>query len=1221
MDGASSSTHVSGWFIAGIVALIVGVACFLLLAWRLRKRKADGQSAPDLAGAWRRAVADMPKSERDGPVIVVLGERLAGKSTLVRGALAEADRYEVSRDLDVYSGSGQRVQELSADVLYDPREATESALRKLWKSVALSALRVVLVVNARSLTWNEAGLRDLGRTARRKLDMLSELRGSKVHVRIAVTHLDERSSGFVPLCKVLENTGERRPIPHDGTDSTLAAWRRVSPRGASSRALPSVVDFVSNEGSTTKDGASTLRSLSPLLDVLLAPGKEAPVVDGVFLSGAPPDEPFCATGDALAADSDLAEKDARARRLRLVQRVALALAALMLAGVIAFFVQRQAADQTERAVAVLETAVKNGTPVTRKVELRAAQEILEMRRAGVLFSGESEDLAKRYVTAIDDGKLLPLLRSGDRTARIRALAVLDAGPEDPLRAEILKDKATWAKALGVLPETLDAYLEVSDGSRVSEEELSRLPPIAKPGKGSSLDDWRAYFERLSAVYGGKRLDEATLSGLQADGRELRRAVDEAASQTELAEIARLLSERHPAQKDLFGSPTSMDAGPWMQESSKSLRGLLQTVFGASLDGPAGAGKGLRETLGDLRVITVAPVFVAEAVEEEPEEEEPAPSWLDRLKKLAGPAVASAAPSALPSALASAAPSAAASASATAAGSASAAASASGGAGSAAPEKKEPEPVVYDITLQSKRWTFDSTLWSKAIVTGRSARYLDAVFADAQTRSVLFPKNARYEPVLPSPGRGASHYIDGIYTHEAFTADVAPGLLGFESALDPTGLSTTDRETYLRPTRKAASDYATGLRNAIDAYYQSFQISSGGAASLAADVADIVSPASFMTDFLKRTADLATMPSQPSALLRPVADKVADYGPIARLMTGENGKYPALEPYYKLLIALIPQLSDKAAPAPPKEAPLDARLAPIGVLAYSALRDPQKSVYSQVEAWLNDAAIPESLRRPFRLPVYKALALGKADIERALEDAYRRDLKPVVTPLLERFPFEPRSDIDARATDVEAVFGPKGSFYTAFAALVGPVCREGPPGVFTPLEVPAAGTVRIPPSALRLATWAHKLTRLLFGADGKPQPIALSVKAPPLSPVERERTVTFAFLLAGQTSFYAFNQAPSWTSFPVTWFPVDAPGRASVGIQTMVTGGGEPRILTLDAPASDFAFFRLLARTEIQAAGANVTWEFPPEVPGGPKRYAAFLFQPSPAGLLRAPILD
>ncbi|WP_437973480.1 hypothetical protein WMF11_32070 [Sorangium sp. So ce295] len=1228
MDEAGGSTSVNGWFIAGVVALVVGVGCFLVLAWRMRKRKNAGDQAPALARTWQRAVAAMAPSERDGPVIVVLGERLSGKSSLIRGALRGTDRYEGGPDLGVYAGEGQRVQEISGDLLLDPREETEDALRKLWKGIALSAVRAVLVVNARSVTWNDAGLRDLGRVARRKLDLLAELRGSPVHARVAVTHLDERSAGFAPLCEVLQGTGERRPIPHDAADTTIAAWRRVAPRGAATRALPAVVDFVASEGASAPAGGSTLRALSPFFEALLAPARSAPIVDGVFLCAAPPDEPFCATGDALAPDEELAERDARARLVRLLRRAALAAGALALAGGLVFAAQEEKVSETDQAVVVLERAAKKGAPVTRDAEANAAREVLDLQRDGVLFPEKRADVEHRYVRAVQDLKLLPELRSTDRAARIRALAVLDARPGDPLYEAILKEKAQWAKALGVLPETLDAYLQASDGAGPSDEELAQLPPIAPTALGSSLDDWQGYFERLTSVLQGKRLDEGTLAGLQKDARELSRAVDDAAAQTELAEIARLLQQRHARHKDLFGPGTTTGAGPWMQDNASSLRPLLEAVLAASLDGPSGAGKGLREAVSDLPIVSVPPVFVAEeAPATEPAPAEPRSSWLDRIRKLAAPA-ASAAPSALPAARPSAAssssasPSPAAPSAPAASSSSASAASPSASAGAPAPEQPPANPV-YRITLQSKRWTFDTALWSKAIVAGRALRYLDALFADAAARSVLFPKGARFEPVLPSPGRGAAQFIDGQYTPEAFRAEVSPGLQGFERALEPTGLSSHEREAYLRVALKAAEDHARGLRGTLDAYAQSFQLSPGGAAALAADVADMVSPASFMTDFLTRTADLATMPASPSALLRPIADKVADYGPIVRLMQGEKGKYPALEPYYKLLIPLIPSLVDQAPPSPPKDAALDARLAPIGALAYAALRDPAKSIHAQVEAWLNDAALPESLRRPFRLVPQRALGLGKADLDRAVAEAYDRALRPVVSPLLSRFPFDSRSEFDARAADVEAVFGPKGTFYTAFAALVGPVCHEGPPGTFTPLEVPTAGAVRIPPAALRLASWSADLTQLLFSADGKPRPIALSVKAPALSPVERERTVTFALLLAGTSSFYAFNQTPSWQSFPVVWSPGDAgAGRASVGIQTMETGGGAPRVQTQDAPPSDFAFFRLLQRrADTEAKGPCVTWEFPAELPGGPKRYAAFLFDPSPIGLLRAPSLE
>lgn len=1224
MDVAGGS-GVDGWFILGIIALVVGILCFILLAvgWIRKRRAAQGKKAEDLdlAGAWRKAVAAMPQRERDGPVVVVLGERLSGKTTLIRGALKQGDRYTPDgRDLDVYSGNGQRVQEIASDLLFDPRPEAEDALRKLWKGVALEALRVIVVVNASSLSWNDAGLRDLGRVVRRKLELLTDLRGSPVNVRVAVTHCDARSAGFSPLCDILEETNARGPIAPRESDELPPEWRRVTPLGARTTRFPELVGFVSSEG------PETVRALAPFFESLLASTKDAPIVNGVFLSAATELEPFRSTGDALAEDPELANSDRRARERRFITRVGLALAAALALGAIVFTVQRSSVERTASAVTIMADAVSHGDRVSRTVEEKAAAEVLRMDRSAWLFESRRAEIEEQYRTAVETGMLNPKLQSTDRAARIRALSVLDAGKEgDPLRAIIQKDEAAWAAALGMSPRTLKSYLTVSDGAGPTEKELSNLPEITALPRGSSRADWASFFRRLSDVLHGQRLRTEPLKELQDSAGDLDQAVHDAAEQTELDEAARILQARHPHQKNLFGKGTTSDAGPWMQENAGTLQHLLAAVRGASLDGPSGAGKGLRQAVLDLQVIAVPPEIVEPKAREATAETQ-ADNLLDRLKQLVGtaaPPAAGVASAAAPAAgvgsarssAAPAAPAAPASASASAAPSGSAPSTA---AASAAPEAKK--PPVYTVVLDAQSWSFDMGQWAQAIVAGRALVYLDALFADSSRRSVLFPKDAAYPPVLPQPGRGASTYIDGLVSHEAFTAEVEPGLAGFEAALASTGLDVSEREIYLRPTRSAASSYGAGLRDATDAYYKSFQLSRGGASALAADVADIVSPSSFFTTFQKRVADQASIPGSPGTLLRLVGDPVADFGPIARLLTGENGKYPALEPYYKLLITLVPSLSDRAPPAPKRDAPLDDRLAPIGALALSALRTPAKSPDAEVEAWLNDASVTESLRRPFRLAVQRALALGKADLDRAAADAYTAELRPSVTPILGRFPFDTRSTVDAQAADVEATFGPKGTFFASFASLIGPVCREGPAGSYTPLEVPSAGAVEVPAGALRLASWAQGLQKMLFGPDGKPQPIAFRVKAPPLSPVEPERTITLALLQSGTATFYAFNQAPSWQPFPVAWSPAGGQANtSSVGIQTTPTGGGEPRIQTIDVAAADFSFFHLIQRAEV--AGSKVTWKASPESPGDPRRYAAFLFEPNPAGLLRAPSLD
>jgi type VI secretion system protein ImpL len=214
------------------------------------------------------------------------------------------------------------------------------------------------------------------------------------------------------------------------------------------------------------------------------------------------------------------------------------------------------------------------------------------------------------------------------------------------------------------------------------------------------------------------------------------------------------------------------------------------------------------------------------------------------------------------------------------------------------------------------------------------------------------------------------------------------------------------------------------------------------------------------------------------------------------------------------------------------APIEDRIAPIGKLLLAALRDAKTAPHAQVEAWLDASAIPSDLRAPFFAAISRAYALGRADLERAVEQAYDRDVLPGVMPLLERFPFNPQSDTDAAATDVEAAFGPKGSFFVAFSAQIAPLCQQTAPGVYRPIDVPTGGgsasgsaQLRVPRGALRLVAWATRLQALLFSADGKPRPIPFNVQALPLPSVETVRTVTLGYVRAGATTVYGSTRRP------------------------------------------------------------------------------------------------
>jgi type II secretory pathway predicted ATPase ExeA len=128
---------------------------------------------------WRGLEATLPDEARDGSIVVVLGERLAGKTTLIRAALVGdplAGLVPGGGDdtrLAAYTGRGQIVLEMSADLLADSRRKTIEDLDRLWREIALRGLRVVIAVNAASPAWSSEGLAELGRSVRRALDRAS----------------------------------------------------------------------------------------------------------------------------------------------------------------------------------------------------------------------------------------------------------------------------------------------------------------------------------------------------------------------------------------------------------------------------------------------------------------------------------------------------------------------------------------------------------------------------------------------------------------------------------------------------------------------------------------------------------------------------------------------------------------------------------------------------------------------------------------------------------------------------------------------------------------------------------------------------------------------------------------------------------------------------------------------------------------------------------------
>jgi hypothetical protein len=1226
-----------------VIAAAIAVGVFVWVSRRPAPPPAPAPPAPapkekPLVDVWRRVAATLPERARDGPVVVLLGERLSGKSTLARAALASdplaglAPSGDADPRLTVYSGRGLVVLEVAADILTDPTEETESGLSALWEELAPRGLSALLVLSASSRTWVDAGLRDIARVVRRKLDALSKVTGASVSAGVCVTHVDEAAPGFLALADAAAERGGLQALdlsPWDGEAlrKGMSPWHEHTRAGLRRTDLPALVTFLASEG------PRLVGALSPFFDVLRASGAAVPAVHGLFLCASPPGGPAPIGGDPLRAAASADVQRGRIFLLRWARIAAPAAALLAALGIAVALDYGLRVEPAERAIADLERVYQQGAgdPERARAEHAAAASVEQIAPPHLFaFAGTKEGLVARYTSLVRERALLPLVRSADRATRVRASAVLCA-PEHETLANLVRSGPEWASALGLSGETLSTYSNL--GPPCASRDFEGLSPPDSARPGMSLADWRRFLgdlQRASArevLFSCKPLDAAASDGcepesvkeLQRAGEDLGRALASARAESELSRAVGLLAEQGLDPDRLFGPQTSGDAATWMLQNVAEIQAILALVRGTSIAPPSAAGKSLRDAVVDLQSIAAqSPVY------ERPAEVAAAPRPSATATGAGGLlgslfASASAAPGVLPGVV----PTAAAAPLVSAAPGASAASAAPSGATSGAPAASAsaaagaasaPAPPVYTVLLDAQRFSLDTAVWSKLLTASRAALYVDELLRDAAAarRSLLFRPNAYFPAVgtARSPGRGPTRTIDGLYSRKAYDEEIAPGLAGIGPATKSAGLPAFDRGRLSGAVLRAAEEHGKARRAAILDYYKSYRLSPGSTSALQVDVIDIVSPGSFFADFLAQAADSANVgpaPDPPDPAWRVIADSLSDLSPIVRLMAKDNGEYKELKKYNAILLPLVPSIDSTAPPAPPKGSPLDARLSPIGKLGMRVLKDPAAAPHTTMDSFLNEMAIPRDLRAPFTAPLALAYRLARLDVDRHVEEAYRQEVVPVVSPLLSLFPFNQRADVDAKAAEVEATFGPKGTLFAAFDAQIGPVCKEVGTGKYQGLEWPlGAGAVAIPAGALRLVSWAVHVRAVLFGADGKPRLIPYRAKPLPLPLVEPDRTVTLSYLRSGATSLHGFNQTPAWQAFPVSWFGGDT---AAVGLQTRPTGGGDPRDQSFGAPASDFAFYHLLMRGKVE--DKVVTWTFPPETPGGPQRAISFAFDVSP----------
>ncbi|MDC3953874.1 hypothetical protein KEG38_08460 [Polyangium jinanense] len=1106
-QAAALGASLNPWVIAaialvGVLLLVLGIYLFV------RSRKKSGEEAPkvpsprSLGRTWDDFVRRLPESVQGAPIVVVLGERRAGKTSVIQTGLARsgsasqvAPSDTSDARLSMFAGQHALVQEISGELLEDTRPEARSSLADLWKPVALRVPVVLFVIDARAPSFTPAGLRRLGALGRDVVDRLTSLRrGRAPRVRVVLSHLDERLEGFVPLARVAEDEGHAtqtlKPAGRRAADLEVLLAPLDPCLSSAIKTLPAA-----QTAAVTKllagGGGSVFAALEPFLDAFVGSATQVatPALDGIVVAGLPEGADAGMVGEPLGLDAQAVQSDFNAHEQR--RTLGALIVGASIAGLIGALylwhwqdvkaVPAQVAgfttlrpprnveiDRAEgKAAKALRAALRPRWWPLRFAYPNAKEEIDRPRteRDG---GGERE----AFLGKIREVYLLPAARASSLPVRLYAVALLRASEENDLGELALRDKETFARVLEVPESVVSDYVTFSYSPwRGAIEGLDQ---------GIPRGDWEGFLGSLDDSLKKGAVPPGEIGALSESARRLSdalRGVDDAPSQKELESLLRTES---PEDADkLLGPGGSHQIPDWAQQKSKELEGLLGEVDGSKVEVPSAENRTLRQIVGDL----------------------------EGMKCPAGDTAS-----------------------------------------------KETYPI-------DKNHVYRAEDWDRLVASSKSSAYVKAFVEDvrAKQRSPFFGPNQTFPAVGASdmPGRGPSRPLPGLYTVRAVNDELVPAFTKLDAALTGACVQQTERDELARLARDGMDQYATAYQNALFSYVQGFGFSSGSLASLRTDLQDMATPSSWFGQFWTTVAENAAVDPGSDPYLAILRNALRSFDPIVALQP-EKGKPVNLDKYYAILTPLIASLED--GPLQAAGAPLGDRLPLVGKLGLSLLDPDPKHPLPQVKAWLDAARIPGGdMRRPFLLPVNQVYEYALTNVEKAVEKIYKSEIRPLGEPLWVRFPFMPTAKVEAPPSEVDSVFGVKGTMRLAFQDGVAPAARRSDGGAWVakrPLDYRA---VVLPKEALEVGGWFDALSGLLWDEAGKPKAIALSVRPHALPKVERDDrvAVTMSSLSAGETTVAGFNQAPAWKPLPVPW-STSTPAIVSAELTDLSSGGKTSR---------------------------------------------------------------
>lgn len=1169
--------------------------------------------------------------------------------------------------IQIYLGGRLVVQEISATLLQITTRDLHEAFRRLWKA-SLTAERpptVVVVLKAASLSNSSPDvIRQQAQLIRGKINLLSEMLGTPVRTRICVTHM-ERVRGYSEFARFLRKS--QLPLVLDISGDTengliagFKAYEKYVPRALTSLPVGRFEASVNLLSSAEALLGPVRAFIAALLEGSVASVR--PDLQRVYFFSLPAEEdvgnPFDTTGLAQTTAPNVMSRLRRFLAALGIHPLHAGLSLLILScGLLPLWMAqrrhaervRVAAEATfefEQSVRRAQEALGNPSEsdVVRRAEQAAARALLTVETAEArfrplrwMFRKEQAATRQQFVTALRQGYLRPTLEAGVRQ-RVRdkilyGLAAIYASRNNTLGAIVRSASQDFATTLGLPADICEDYVRESE-QPFKERALLLLPPLPSEAARYPIVDlrpWREFVESIDKAVKEPFITNAEHERLRKEAGRLAEALARVRRASVLRRIFQVLSEESPLDMaKLFGINAGVLApDPWLRDNMETIDRLLKLVRESSLQIHRGGRMSLLALLKWINSLSERSDSDKRRADSPSEKEfiELAfpgnklfsisePAWLELLLRsrkrfLLAYRVASAH-------------------------------------GSKKGERSqrccECRPAKHRRRcVPCAEGQLDSAeaqlFLCKKVHKGETAEESAPL---KQTRPQEMPPftASELQPRLASlvvSDQAPDERIDEEYNRALFDREVLPLLRELKRALAESKVLSADEKLKLsRLVRGEIGAYAQRYCAALVRFHLSFHFhgGSGSAADLHTALLNLTRPGSRFVSHLFAVADNASLHGLDDPFLSPLSQCLAEFKPIVRVMYGDDKKgddkkggqqHPAADAEPAGLSAYLTAVAKQAEeldgpPAsrrPPQDnkagdatagraapAILEEQLGTLGRSALNALKGSDDSPQKQAEAFLDKAGIIGALRRPFLAPFESVFRHGSHEIERAVAQHFASETLPTVAQLLSRFPFNQGAEREVAPSELDILNEQGGAFWQDVRSFYAPVLSEQA-GVYR-ARSEAGAAIALPKGMLPALNQLAKLSRVLFDASGKRQPLRFTVRSVPggITSSDRVAQPTVAFLQVGKASVYGFNQRITAEPMSVDWW---SQGVALVGSESTAARSGRKHTETLEVSDSAWSLFRLLQKTTLDSEGIS-TWRI---LGNGPQEGTVIRFVLSP----------